>query len=70
MTSKSSKNNNYIKYSQLAFQMAAAILIGVFIGRAIDDYRGGQSKLFTAILSIFGVFAAIYNLIKSIRKDQ
>jgi F0F1-type ATP synthase assembly protein I len=70
MTGKSPKNNSYLKYSQLAFQMAAAILISVFIGKALDDYRGGKSKLFTAIFSLFGVFAALYNLIRSIRKDR
>lgn len=59
---------NYVRYSGLAFQMAATILICVFLGLYIDDKRGGHDKLFTALLSVFGVLASLYNLIRSVRK--
>lgn len=64
------KFNNYIRYSGLAFQMAATILICVLIGRAIDERRGSEKQVFTAIFSVLGVMASIWNIIRSVKKSD
>lgn len=59
----------YGKYSSIAFQMLVIILAGVFGGRELDKWVEWQFPVFTLILSILGVFLAIYTVIKDfIRK--
>jgi F0F1-type ATP synthase assembly protein I len=48
------------KYSGLAFQMIAIILITTLGGVKLDKLTGWQTPVFTIILSLLGVFAAIY----------
>jgi len=56
--------NNYAKYSGLAFQMGAVIAVAVWGGVKLDKLIGTDKSIFTIILSLFGVFTAIYVAIK------
>lgn len=63
------KNNkktleNFAKYSGLSFQMIAIILASVYGGIKIDEYLQWDFPLFTLLLSLLGVFAAMYFAIK------
>jgi len=62
--------NNYIKYSGLAFQMTAIIVIFVFIGKFADQYFDNKKPVLTAVFSVFGVFLSIYNLIRDVKKSN
>ena len=70
MKQQSGNFNNYVRYTGVAFQMAATIALFVLVGQAIDEGRGGESQVFTAVLSVFGVFVAIWNLIRSVKKSD
>lgn len=59
--------DNYLKYSNIAFQLVAAILIGVFGGIKLDEWLGTDSA-FTIILSLLGVFAGLYLVLKEFLK--
>lgn len=53
-------------------QILAPILVGVFLGKYLDEYFG-YNKLFKISLTLFGVFAGMYIVIKeviSINKDE
>ncbi len=68
-TQKSKKElNNYAKYSNIAFQMLAVILLGVFGGVKLDKLLALHFPVFTVILSILSVFIAIYIVIKDLLK--
>jgi F0F1-type ATP synthase assembly protein I len=73
MTKKENKENSslvtYSKYSGLAFQMIAIILIGVFGGQKLDEYFN-KNSLFTVILATLSVILAIYFAIKDFIKPQ
>jgi F0F1-type ATP synthase assembly protein I len=56
------------KYSGLAFQMVAIILITTLGGVKLDKMTGWQTPVFTIILSLLGVFAAIYFTVKDFIK--
>jgi len=58
---------NYAKYSAMGFQMFAVIAIFAYIGYYIDEKRGAKQPLFTAFLSLIGVFASLYLVIRSIK---
>ncbi len=53
----------------MAFQMIIIIGIMAFVGVKLDERRGGERPIFTAILSLLGVLAALYIALKDfIRK--
>ena len=60
--------NNYVKYSSLAIQMVVLIVIFVWGGRKLDLLLSLKFPVFTLILSIAGVFVAIYFAIKDFLK--
>lgn len=69
-TLKLKKNNvnNFIKYTNIGFEMLAVILAGVFGGQKLDDVFAMEKPVFTVVLSLFAVFAAIYLAIKDFIK--
>jgi len=68
---KSSKNKgiqDFAKYSSIAFQMIAIILVATWGGIKLDELTGFEKPVFTIILSLLGVFAAIYTIIRDFIK--
>ena len=60
---------NWAKYSGMAFQMFAVIFIAVWGGNKLDKLAENETPVFTIILSLLGVVAAIYTVLKDfIRK--
>ncbi len=62
--------NSYVKYSGIAFQMIAIILIGVFGGMKIDKWLKTEKPVFTALLSVLAVILAIYYSIKDLLRTK
>jgi F0F1-type ATP synthase assembly protein I len=60
--------NDYAKYSSIAIQMVAIILIGVFAGVKLDEWIMNGTPVFTLILSLLAVSLAIYYVIKDLIK--
>jgi hypothetical protein len=59
----------YARYSSLAFQMLAIILLGVWGGRSLDKWLELEIPVFTMVLSVLSVLLSIYFAIKDfIRK--
>ena len=63
---QNSRLNDYAKYSGLAFQMGAIIGIAAWGGVKLDELVETNQPTFTIILSLFGVFAAIYITVKDL----
>jgi ATP synthase protein I len=61
--------NEYVKYSGLAFQMAALILLGYWLGSKIDTWLDLSFPAFTISLILLFLFISFYSLIKSLPKD-
>jgi F0F1-type ATP synthase assembly protein I len=61
--------NNYARYSSIAFQMLAIILLGVFAGFKLDQWIHTK-PVFTVILSIGSVILAIYTVTKDLLKKK
>jgi F0F1-type ATP synthase assembly protein I len=56
--------NDFGKYSGLAFQMIAIILVTTWGGIELDKLTKSNTPVFTIILSLLGVFAAIYTAVR------
>ena len=59
---------SYARYSSLAFQMFAIIGFGIFGGVKLDEWLKIGFPVFTVLLSILSVAAAIYTAIKDLIK--
>ena len=60
--------HDFDRYSGLAFQMIGIILVTVWGGVKLDTLTGWKTPVFTIVLSLLGVFAAIYTAIKDFIK--
>ena len=56
------------KYSAMAFQMVGIILVTTWGGIHLDKLLDFSKPVFTIILSLLGVFAAIYTAVKDFIK--
>jgi len=68
---KSQKNkgiNDYARYSGMAFQMIAIIAVSTWGGIKLDKLAAFETPVFTAILSLLGVIAAIFFAVKDFIK--
>jgi F0F1-type ATP synthase assembly protein I len=60
-------SNSYLKFTGIAFQMMAVIGIFAYAGVKIDHAAGHNTQWVTALLSLIGVFIAMYIIIKSLK---
>lgn len=60
--------NDYARYSGMAFQMLIIILIAVWGGTRLDKILERKTPVFTIVLSLLGVFAALYTSLKDFIK--
>ena len=59
---------DFARYSGMAFQMIAVILVTTWGGIELDKLAKLHTPVFTIILSILGVFAAIYTAVEDFIK--
>ncbi len=60
--------NDYARYSGMAVQMIAIILIGVLGGIKLDEVLSLKFPLFTLVLSLLSVFLSMFFAIKDFLK--
>jgi len=60
------ESKDWLSYSGLGIQMVLTVLIFLWIGKKIEIYFTISEPLGQLSGLIFGVFASMYNLIKSI----
>ena len=65
--SKKKQLNNYVKYSAMSFQMAAIVLLLTWGGIKLDEYLETK-PVFTLILCLFSIVAALYLTLKDFIK--
>ncbi len=68
-TNRKSPLSDYAKYSGLAFQMLAAIALGVWGGMKLDKWTGWKFPVFTVVLPLVGIVSSIVLLIRSLPKQ-
>ena len=59
---------DFARYSGMAFQMIGIILVTTWGGVELDKLTGFKTPVFTIVLSLLGVFAAIYIAVKDFIK--
>lgn len=61
---------NYMKYSGMAFQIAAYVLVGIFIGKQLDKYFETSRPFFTAFGAILFLVAYFIKLMNDIKRGD
>jgi F0F1-type ATP synthase assembly protein I len=61
-----SSGRSYMKYSGMAFEMAAILFAFVFIGKKIDERVAFEKPWFTILGVLVGAFAAFYITLKDL----
>lgn len=61
---------SYAKYSSIAFQMIAIILLGVFGGIKLDEWIKWEFPVFTVVLAVLSVILAIYYVTKDLIRNK
>ncbi len=65
MEEKDKKNyNTYLKYSNLGFQMLAAIIFPMLLGMKLDQYLDNKIPYAAGFMALLGVFTGLYLAIK------
>ena len=59
------KFDNFVRYSSLAFEMIAIMGLGAFGGYKLDQWLALSFPVFTLVLMVLAVVAAIYHAIKN-----
>jgi len=62
--------NNFLKYSNLAIQMAVTIGLGAWAGTKLDQHFKTSKPVFTIILSLLGIAAGLYLVLKDFIKPK
>ena len=60
----------YMKYATMGTQMLVIIGLGVFGGYSLDKWLGWKVPVFTLVLSLLSVAAAIYLSVKDFLKKK
>lgn len=56
----------FARYSSMGFQMIVIILLFYWAGTKLDERAGTEKPVYTAILTVIGVFAGIYTAMKDL----
>jgi F0F1-type ATP synthase assembly protein I len=64
---KRKRYNAVLKYSGLAFQMIAVLLLCTFLGYKLDQYLQLKIPVFMILFIIAGLFAYLYKLMKDLK---
>ena len=65
---KNKKAKAYLKYSGMAFQIFAYLIIGVLIGKQLDKYFNVSKPYFTALCSIIFLVAYFVKLVYDLKE--
>ena len=60
----------FAKYSGIAFQMLATIGLSAWAGTWLDGHFANKNPWWTICLMLFGVLAALYQVIRSLTKGD
>ncbi|MEN8156918.1 MAG: AtpZ/AtpI family protein [Bacteroidota bacterium] len=55
---------SFVRYSGIGFQMVIIILLFYWAGSRLDERAANEKPVYTTILTLLGVFAGLYLILK------
>ena len=68
--SEQKQPNLFFKYGNIAIQMGAIIGLSAWGGQKLDEYYQNSTPVFTIVLSLLGISAALYLALKDFIKPK
>ncbi|WP_298262841.1 AtpZ/AtpI family protein [uncultured Lutibacter sp.] len=65
---KKKQLNKYLQLTGVAFQMGITIYLGVYFGKWLDSYFETSNKIYTIILTLLSLFAAIWSVLAQLKR--
>lgn len=62
--------NTFLKFTNIAVQMAVVIGLSAWAGQKLDEHYQNKTPIFTIILSLTGIAAALYLVLKDFIKRE
>ncbi|MFN8357746.1 MAG: AtpZ/AtpI family protein [Spirosomataceae bacterium] len=62
-------DNYFMRYSGMAFQLLATIVLGVWIGTKLDAWQHTQKPIYSIIGALIGVIGGLVAFIRSLPKE-
>lgn len=62
--------NKYIRFTGIAFQLGIIMYLAAYFGKMLDARYGNDKNLFTLALSLLGLIAAIYLIVKQLKESE
>lgn len=69
-STSSDRLRSFARYSGIGVQMLATIGLSTWAGYWLDSHFHTKTPWFTLGLMLLGLFAALYNVIRSVTKEQ
>lgn len=60
-------NISFMRFSGMAFSMAAAIGLFTYLGLWLDERWASEGRIWTVVGALFGTIVAIYQVIRSLK---
>ncbi|GGK36916.1 MULTISPECIES: AtpZ/AtpI family protein [Flavobacteriaceae] len=64
---KKKQLNKYLQLTGVAIQMGITIYLGVYFGKWLDSYFETNSKIYTIILTLLSLVAAIWSVLAQLK---
>ena len=68
--SRQEQTKSYLKYSGLAFQMIAVLVLAAWGGHALDEKLEMKYPVWTLVLLLLGLFASMYLVIRGVMRNS
>lgn len=62
------KSRSFLVFTGIAAQMGVTIFLGAYFGKMLDEKYPSNKKWFTIGLTLFGVFLAMYNILRQLKR--
>jgi F0F1-type ATP synthase assembly protein I len=62
------KTSSFLRFTSLAMQMMLTMVVFTFSGFYLDKWLGLEFPIFTLILTLAGIAAALYSVLKNLMK--
>ena len=68
MNSNKKQSNKWLALINIPIQMGIIIFVFSFFGKWLDEKYGNSTNTYTKIITLVGVFIALYNVIRQVNQ--
>lgn len=68
MNSNKKQSNKWLALINIPIQMGVIIFVFSFLGKWLDEKYGNSTNTYTKIITLVGVFLALYNVVRQVNQ--